>query len=183
MKKKAFTLIEILIALVLIAILFTVIFRSYVTITEITTRLQNEKKINTEIAYVTQTVQNIADGYQIDFARYQQAGINLMANQGRTSTLYVTGAGTGALYFTGGNLFREQSGNVVALVTSGNATVTQGRFKLIPFTVATGSSFLDIQHPGFRMFLDIQLAQFMPSQWIWNVQSSMQQFYNLQRVE
>ena len=81
MKKKAFTLIEILIALVLIAILFTVIFKSYVTITEITTRLQNEKKINTEIAFVTQTVQNIADAYQIDFARYQQAGINLVANQ------------------------------------------------------------------------------------------------------
>ena len=77
----------------------------------------------------------------------------------------------------------HRSGASIPLVSSGSATVTQGRFKLIPFTVATGSSFLDIQHPGFRMFLDIQLAQFTPAQWIWNVQSSMQQFYNLQRVE
>lgn len=79
--KKAFTLVEILIALVLTALLFTVIFRSYVSITEITTRLANEKKINTEIAFVTQSVQNIADLYQIDFAQYQQAGINLVSDK------------------------------------------------------------------------------------------------------
>ena len=70
MQKKAFTLIEILIALVIASILFTLIFRAYVSITQISTRLGNEKKLNAEIVYVTETIQNIADTYQINFARY-----------------------------------------------------------------------------------------------------------------
>lgn len=69
-QKKAFTLIEILIALVLTGILFTLIFKTYTHITQISARLENEKKLNAEIAFVTETVQNIADIYQIDYAKY-----------------------------------------------------------------------------------------------------------------
>lgn len=89
MRKKAFTLIEILIALVIVAILFTLIFRAYVSITQISTRLQNEKRLNAEITYVTETVQNIADTYQIDFVKY---GSSLFSGQGWTKILYLTGA-------------------------------------------------------------------------------------------
>ena len=70
MKKKAFTLIEVLIAIVLAGILFTLIFRAYVSITQISTRLENEKKLNAEITFMTETVQNIADTYQIDYNEY-----------------------------------------------------------------------------------------------------------------
>lgn len=87
MRKKAFTLIEILIAIVIAGILFTLIFKAYVSITQITARLGNEKKLNAEILYVTQTVQNIADTYQIDFAKYTGA---LAAASGHTDIIYFT---------------------------------------------------------------------------------------------
>lgn len=70
MRTKAFTLIEVLIALMIAGILFALIFKSYVSITQISTRLQNEKMLNAELTYMTETVQNIADTYQIDYARY-----------------------------------------------------------------------------------------------------------------
>jgi prepilin-type N-terminal cleavage/methylation domain-containing protein len=79
--KKAFTLIEVLIAITLAAILFTLIFRTYVSITQISTRMGNEKKLNAEITYLTETVQNIADNYQIDYTKY---GTSLKASNGFT---------------------------------------------------------------------------------------------------
>ena len=89
-KTQAFTLIEVLIAITLAAILFTLVFRSYVSITQISTRIENEKKLNAEIAYVTETVQNIADTYQIDYAKY---GSTLTSTNGWTNVLHLTGAG------------------------------------------------------------------------------------------
>lgn len=70
MKKKAFTLIEVLIAIIIAAVLFTLVFRAYVNITQISARLENEKKLNAEITFLTETVQNIADIYQIDYNAY-----------------------------------------------------------------------------------------------------------------
>ncbi len=76
--KSAFTLVEVLISLVLAGILFTIVFRSYVSITQVSTRLENEKKLNMEITFITETVQNIADTYQIDYTKY---GSTLIAAQ------------------------------------------------------------------------------------------------------
>lgn len=70
MKKKAFTLIEVLIAITIAGVLFSLIFQAYVSITQISTRLQQEKKLNAELTFVTETVQNVADSYQIDYALY-----------------------------------------------------------------------------------------------------------------
>ena len=88
MKKKAFTLIEVIIAIILTAVLFTLVFRAYVSITQVSARLENEKKLNAEITYLTETVQNIADIYQIDYAAY---GTTLKNANGWTKTLYLTG--------------------------------------------------------------------------------------------
>lgn len=88
MKKKAFTLIEVLIAIILAAVLFTLVFRAYVSITQVSARLENEKKLNAEITYLTETVQNIADIYQIDYASY---GSTLKNSNGWTKILYLTG--------------------------------------------------------------------------------------------
>lgn len=186
MKKKAFTLIEILIGLVIAGVLFMLIFKAYVMITQITTRLANEKKLNAEIAYMTETVQNIADKYQIDFRRYSSS--ELSSTYGWSDRLYLTGGDLisgGMLLFTGDNLWWIHGETEVALISSGQALISSGKFKIIPFTTfsLTGSAFLDVQHPGFWLFTTLQIPQYNPQQWIWNVQTSMQQFYNMQRLE
>lgn len=182
MKKNAFTLVEVLISLVLAAILFTLIFRSYVTITQVSTRLENEKKLNAEIAFITETVQNIADTYQIDYTKY---GTTLVAAQWRTNTLYLTGGSqTGAsLKFSGDNLLRIHANITTPLLSTGNALLSWWTFKIIPFTRFTTDKFLDIQHPGFRLITSLRTPRFTLKDRIRNVQTDLQQFYNLQRVE
>lgn len=180
--KKAFTLIEILIALVLAGILFALIFRTYVHITQISARMENEKKLNAEIAFVTETVQNIADIYQIDYAHY---GATLKDTHGRTKELYLTGNGASwtILQFSGDNLYRIQNKQITPLISTGYALITNWSFKLIPFTRLPTDKFLDIQHPGFRLLTSLQTANYNSWDRVRDVQANVQQFYNLQRVE
>ncbi len=180
--KSAFTLVEVLISLVLAAILFTIVFRSYVSITQVSTRLENEKKLNMEITFITETVQNIADTYQIDYTKY---GSTLIAAQWRTKTLYLTGGSqTGAmLQFSGENLLRIHANIVTPLISTGNAFTSGWIFKIIPFTRLSTDKFLDIQHPGFWLITSLRAPRFNPQERIRNVQTDLQQFYNLQRVE
>ncbi len=182
MKKKAFTLVEILIAIVLAAILFTLIFRAYVRITEIATRMQHEKQLNAEITYLTETVQNIADTYQIDYSQY---GTTLRSTNGRTKSLYLTGNGASgaALIFSGDNLLRVDNNETTSLISTGSALITEGAFKIIPFTKLPTDGFLDIQHPGFRLMAEMQTPKYNPQERIRDVNTSVQQFYTLQRVE
>lgn len=181
-QRKAFTLIEILIAVSLTAILFTLVFRSYVRITEIATRLEHEKKLSAEISYLTETVQNIADSYQIDYTPY---GSWLIQTNGWTNTLYLTGNGSGAsaLIFSGDNLWRIHDENTVELIFTWSALVSQWIFKVIPFTQTTTNAFLDIQHPWFWLIANIQTPKYNPRERIRDVDASVQQFYSLQRVE
>jgi len=53
----------------------------------------------------------------------------------------------------------------------------------MPFAAASGATFLDIQHPGFRMFTTIQIPQYTGANRTFDVKASQQEFYNLQRIE
>jgi len=182
MKKKAFTLIEVLIAIIIAAVLFTLVFRAYVNITQISARLENEKKLNAEITFLTETVQNIADIYQIDYNAY---GSTLNASNWRTDTLYLTGNGaTGTkLVFSGPNLLRITNNTTTELISTGIANLYEWSFRVIPFTQLPTDGFLDIQHPGFRLVAGLRSARYKQSDRVRDVSASMQQFYNLQRVE
>lgn len=182
MKKKAFTLIEVLIAIVLAGILFTLIFRAYVSITQIATRLENEKKLNAEIAFMTETVQNIADTYQIDYSQY---GNSLVSSDWWTKTLYLTGgdATWAMLVFSGDTLLWIRNNTGTTLITSWIASISAGSFEVIPFTQLPTATFLDIQHPGFWLITSLQAGKYNPADRVRDVSAKMQQFYNLQRVE
>lgn len=181
-KHKAFTLIEILIAVSLTAILFILVFRSYVRITEIATRLEHEKKLSAELSYLTETVQNIADSYQIDYATY---GSGLIQTNGWTNILYLTGNGTGqtSLLFSGDNIWRIKDATAIELIFTWSARISQWAFKVIPFTQTTTNAFLDIQHPWFWLIANMQTPKYNPQERIRDVDASVQQFYSLQRVE
>jgi prepilin-type N-terminal cleavage/methylation domain-containing protein len=70
MKKKAFTLIEILITTCILAVLFVLIFKTYNDITKITTKIDSEKNLYNEVLFLTQTIQNLSDHYNLDYNTY-----------------------------------------------------------------------------------------------------------------
>ncbi len=101
--KKAFTLVEILIVLVICWLLFAILFRTYGKITDIAFKTEREKNMNQELVYLSQVLQNLSDDYTIDYAKYTQkntwefalqrddVSTNLVKSTWITSILYLTG--------------------------------------------------------------------------------------------
>lgn len=67
---QAFTLIEVLISLVIISILVGMVFAMYTTIIKLSIRMEQEKNLNNELLFATQTIQNIVDNYDLDLWYY-----------------------------------------------------------------------------------------------------------------
>lgn len=96
-KKRGFTLVEILIVLVICGILFGVLFRTYGKITDIAFKTEREKNMNQELIYVSQVLQNISDEYVVDIDKY---GWTLIKTKGFTEKLYFTGKNEWTKYET-----------------------------------------------------------------------------------
>lgn len=70
MKKSWFTLVEIIVVLVIIWLLSVVLMKTYTFISQIAFRIQQEKYINKEILFISQSIQNFSDRNKIDYLRY-----------------------------------------------------------------------------------------------------------------
>lgn len=90
MKKSAFTLMEILIVVVLFGLLSGIIIQSYVTISRIGLRMEQDKTLAKESLLLAQVLQNIAAEATIDYDRYEKEHINLQEENGISNILYLT---------------------------------------------------------------------------------------------
>ena len=87
-KLKWFTLVEMIIVIVIIGILAVVLTESYITISRVALRVEQEKNLSEESLVLTQIFQAISDEATIDYERY---GNSLDAtNWWYTWTLYLT---------------------------------------------------------------------------------------------
>ena len=68
--KKAFTLIELLIVICILGIFSVVLFRTYNTISRISFRVEQQKKANEELLFLSEILQNFANRNSIDFDKY-----------------------------------------------------------------------------------------------------------------
>lgn len=97
MKKRAFTLVEIIIVVILFWLLSWVILKVYTTITQVSFRIGQDKQLAKESLVLEQVLDNISQTATIDFNKYtkQQAGGNsnvdlLIKNNWITNILYLT---------------------------------------------------------------------------------------------
>jgi len=71
--------------------LVVILFRAYNTISEVTFRSQQEKNIQQEMIWISQTLQNIADNHSIDFDNYNLEEINdKLFLSGKTEKITIT---------------------------------------------------------------------------------------------
>lgn len=96
MKKRAFTLVEIIIVVILFWLLSWVILKVYTTITQVSFRIGQDKQLAKESLVLEQVLDNIAQTATIDYDKYkkQVEGIPgadvLIDNKGITDVLYLT---------------------------------------------------------------------------------------------
>jgi prepilin-type N-terminal cleavage/methylation domain-containing protein len=98
--KKAFTLLETLIVLVIIGILAVALTQAYLTITKVAFKIEQEKNLSEESLMLTQILQSITETATIDYEKYT----DLASTQGFVDTLYLTGEQwTGVSIFSSGS--------------------------------------------------------------------------------
>lgn len=85
--KKAFTLIELMIVICILAILTFVLFSAYNKISEISFRVEQERKVNEELLFLSEVLQNFANRNSIDFEKYNNT---LISSSGFSDTLYLS---------------------------------------------------------------------------------------------
>lgn len=86
-KLKWFTIIEMLIVIVIIGILAVVLTESYITISKVALRVEQEKNLSEESLILTQIFQAISDEATIDYDKY---GNTLSGSNWFTGTLHLT---------------------------------------------------------------------------------------------
>ena len=188
--KKAFTLVEIIIVIVIFALLSGAILRTYTTITKIAFRIEQDKELAKEVLILSQVLHNIAEEATIDYEKYQAKGIDLKQGKGITDTLYLTwGMRTGTeiasvgdcekssnLYtssyqteksdFSGCKLLLTKEyapDNAITLLWNGNINQNKMKFKVIPYLPNNQQdSDIDTGKPGFRILGSIYSAFYDP---------------------
>lgn len=88
--KKAFTLVEILLVVMIFWMLSTIMLRTYSTMSMISFRIGQDKELAKESLILSQVLDNIAQTATIDYERYNEDEINLLNNGWIVEKLYLT---------------------------------------------------------------------------------------------
>ncbi len=91
--KQAMTLIELVIVMVIFWVLSGVLIRTYILMSEIAVRVEQEKNVTQEVLLFSEVLQNLADRNTIDYEKYtQKHSIQYIKdNNGLVDKLYLTG--------------------------------------------------------------------------------------------
>ncbi|NOZ43583.1 MAG: type II secretion system protein, partial [bacterium] len=91
--KKAFTLMETILVLFIIGLLSGILVKTYVQMSKISFRIEQEKNVTQELFFVSEVLQNFADRNSIDFAKYNsKENLNYLTdNKGLVKNLYLSG--------------------------------------------------------------------------------------------
>ena len=205
-KLKWFTLIEMLIVMIIIWILAVVLTESYLTISRVALRVEQQKNLSEESLVLTQIFQAISDEATIDYEAYSNNHINLAATAWFTDILYLTWEQRSwTSIYTYGNclkldqilnndesiqnyswceLILEQNGKT-SLVSPWKVILSESVFRIIPYNSDDyyfKNSWTDIitnlHQPAFWMFTHLYAPVYQPT-WTNKIDQPLQLFFNL----
>lgn len=206
-KKRAFTLVEILMVVLIVWILVWVLFKVYITISQISFRVEQQKILNKELFFVSETMQNFANRNSIDYSKYNTNLISTNSN-GISDVLYLTwDDGEFSIYATGDclslnkevlpenlssgcNLVMKkwQDGDEIEL-THDQVYITKTLFKIVPFMTNISysenenlceSNYLACTNdPGFWIIMNMYSRWYQQNVWANQVSVFVNQFFNI----
>ena len=193
MKKKWFTLIELIISITIIWALVVLMFKTYSHITNISIKIENEKNVNNELLYLSQTLQNLSDKYDINLNKYS----NLTDTKWLTWTLYLTWIDNISIYATWDwcNLTdltkiknkycwvqMKKNEYLIDITDKDKVFLKNLNFKLIPFTWNTiNTESKNIYHKWFWIFTESYTKKYIATKWAFNIKVPLQMFFNIRR--
>ena len=203
--KKAFTLIELLIVICILGILTFVLFSAYKKVSEISFRIEQQRKINEELLLMSEILQNFANRNSIDFGKY--VGDESLINQeGFSYNLYLSWEDWQLKIYATWNcveywkipessnlegwcaFYLEKDGHSPIKLTNDSVYFTRAKFKIIPYSDQYFSSSNDlcqtnylacINDVWFWLFTDIYPRAYNESIWSNNIHVLVQHFFNI----
>ncbi len=195
-----FTLVEILIAVTILWVLVTLLFRTYTTIGNIALKIEHEKTLHNEVLFTLQTLQNLADRNTIDYAYYT----GLSQTQWRTSQLALSWLdGSVQIAVSGDCMTRSYTWDIIQniiknwpcslelykngvripLIDTNKVVMTHGIFKIIPLVsndnlYTSGATIKDIRNQGFWIFGWFAVKQYQATRTS-NSTHQLQSFFNI----
>ena len=197
-KRKAFTLIEVLVVLIIVAMLIWILFDIYITISRITFRVELQKYVNEELLFVTDTLQNLSNRNEIDYNEYSSATNRLFDHNWLTNVLYLSWEDWKIqVYASGCNtewycwLYMKKNNLSEFRLAQGEQKVLfkDTKFKIIPFeklNYAWGTSaceelknaYICRNNQWFWFMTQIYSQNYDKDRWTHNVYLNVQQFFN-----
>lgn len=185
--KKWFTLIEVLISLVIISLLVGIIFGIYTNIIRLSVRIEQEKDLNNELLFASQTIQNLVDTYDLDLWAYFGTGKSLDIDaEGYTDTLALKTAdkaitlhkvgecGVGSGCFLG----LESDGTTKQITSPYKVSIPVLKFRILPYQFDQTK---DIYQKGFWIYGSITSSKYRTGTYEFNVSQDIQLFFNVRK--
>jgi len=184
--KKAFTLIEMVLVVLIVWLLTWILFKTYITMSKISFRVEQQKIVNQELLFVTQELQNLSNRNKIDYNRYNSS---LLDSEWLSNILYLSGEDWLISIFASGDcvwldsepesnqvdnwceLILEKDDKVISL-TNNNVYISDVLFKVLPF-VSDDMYLQDIN------LCDTNYLSCLHSQWFWFIVKIYNKWYDV----
>ncbi len=190
---KWFTLVEMMISIIIIWLLVILVFKIYIYLSEISVRIENEKILNNELLFMTQTFQNITDKYKIDYDMYP----NIKDTYWITKIMYLKwDEWKVKIYSTWDcedsiqqiktkhcRVQMEKNWNIVDITDKNKTYFTKLYFKILPYEDNSkfNLNFDDLYHSWIWLFTQIYIKRYSDKDWKFNVNVNFQTFYNIRQ--
>ena len=184
---KAFTLLEVLISLVIISLLIWIIFWIYTSILKLSVRIEQEKNLNNELLFASQTMQNLVDTYDLNLGYYFSGNKRTDIDEnGYTNTLALRtqekeikikkigecGVGSGCfLWLEDGNITKQ-------LTNPFRVALPSLKFRILPYKFGDVD---DIYQKWFWVYGQLTSANYNTWKYELNVSQDIQMFFNVRR--
>jgi len=179
--KKAFTLIEIIIVVLVVWILFWLLSKIYITSSKLYVYQKHLKNVEKDILFFNQNLQNLVDSTEIDYTKYS----NLEDNLWFTWNLYLKDSNFDYKVYLSWNIaYLDKSKGTnhiyIPLTSSGLTVVKQLNFKIIPFKdpYENGGFWPKAMQPFVKVFMDIQNNYYKTGSWYNAVDYKFEEWFN-----
>lgn len=188
--KKAFTLVEVIITTMTIALLIGLLFSIFNTISRLAVKIQLERGMHNDLIFFLQTVQNIVDEWEYSLTWYDLDSLEnsygftdelLLSGSNYTYKIVRTCDGSGAdcaLVMERFDAFLLRTEEFV-LTDPRRANIDKFYLRIIPY--GDQSVLQNVQHQWFWMYIDVSVPLYNEDKRWFRVSQRVETFFNIRQ--
>ncbi len=179
MFKRAFTLIEIILVVLITGILFVLLAKVYITASKLYVYHTNLKNVENDLFFINQTLQNLADSSEIAYSKYtnlaETKGFTWVLNLKQNNKILQIYAKNWRVLLKTISWSTEE---ISPLTNTGTTYVNKLMFKILPYENPYKIFTKNSRHPIIKVFIDIRNRFYNTWNWEQTVRANLQESFN-----